>query len=90
MVKIMNAKLNKNLIEKLSDKEHDSWARWMKHLFNMSIKNPDGSVTIPKPFVDRWTRQMNTEYKDLSENEKESDRREIYEFISILKHEKIL
>lgn len=38
--------------------------------FTKCIINEDGSYTIPKEFVDRWTRQMNTKYIDLSEQEK--------------------
>ena len=38
----------KETLEALSDLEHDSWARWMKHLFKVSKKNSDGTVTIPK------------------------------------------
>ncbi|MDD3341681.1 MAG: hypothetical protein PHN72_05800 [Bacilli bacterium] len=68
--------MKENIIEKLSDYEHNRWARWQKHLFSKSIKNYDGSITIPKEYVDRWTRQINTNYCDLSNNEKESDRRE--------------
>jgi hypothetical protein len=38
---------------------------------------------IPKWAVDRWTRQMNTPYADLSEEEKESDRREGDKFLEL-------
>ena len=38
--------------------------------------NQDGSLTIPKAFVDRWSRQINTNYIDLSSKEKDSDRKE--------------
>lgn len=65
------------LIEILADYEHDSWSRWQKHVFDNSIENNDGSFTIPKELVDRWQRQINTSYCDLSEQEKESDRKEV-------------
>lgn len=68
--------MEQELIEKIADFEHDRWSRWQKHLFSKCIKNNDGSYTIPKEYVDRWERQMNMEYADLSEEEKESDRRE--------------
>ena len=79
------------LMEDMAHQEHDSWSRWMIHLFNVSQKNDDGSVTIPKSFVDRWERQMITDYNDLSEQEKESDRDEVRKFIKILqKHDLLL
>ena len=67
---------NNDMIEILADFEHDRWSRWQKHVFNKCIVNSDGTLTIPKEFVDRWTRQINTNYNDLSEEEKDSDRRE--------------
>ncbi len=42
------------------------------------------TVTIPAQMVARWTRQMNTPYADLPENEKESDREEADKIIAIL------
>ena len=39
------------------------------------------STTIQKWNVDRWRRQINTNYTDLSEKEKESDRKEADKFI---------
>lgn len=62
--------------EKLSKLAHDQWSGWMKYLFEKSILNEDGTVTIPKWAVDRWKRQMSTDYDDLPEEEKESDRHE--------------
>lgn len=64
------------LIEKLASIEHDRWSRWQSYVHKNSILNEDGSLTIPKYFVDRWTRQINTPYDELSESEKESDRKE--------------
>ena len=78
------------LIEKLADLEHDSWSRWMKYLFNQSIKRIGGSIEIPPWAVEQWTRKMNTSYKDLSEDEKESDRKEVRKVIELLIHENII
>lgn len=72
----MNNKSYNQMLEKLSDAEHDSWSRWMKYLFAKSVKGPDGVVVIPADLVERWERQANTPYSELSEQEKESDRKE--------------
>ena len=74
----------KNLEEYLADKEHDSWSRWMKYLFSKSTMNNNGSCTMPKWAVNRWTREMNTPYSELSEKEKQSDRDEIQHFLELL------
>ncbi len=64
------------LREQLARLAHQQWAGWLKYMFANSFHDQDGTVVIPKWAVDRWTRQMNTEYKDLPGDEKESDRTE--------------
>ena len=77
--------MDKKIIEKLADFEHDRWSRWQKHVFSKCIKNNDGSCTIPKEYVDRWERQIMTSFNDLSEEEKESDRIEAKRILEVLK-----
>lgn len=74
-----------DLIEVLADQEHDSWARWMVHLFATSVSNADGTVTIPAKSVQRWKRQLATPYHKLPEAEKESDRREVRKSLKTLR-----
>lgn len=83
-MKIVKEDLNKKTVEELSNIEHESWSKWMKYLFSVSKENEDGSVTIPKDKVDRWKKQMNTNYEDLSDKEKESDRKEAKKFIKVI------
>lgn len=47
----------------------------MVYLFTKGTFNADGSFTIKPEFVARWQRQMQTQYNDLPEDEKESDRK---------------
>lgn len=75
----------KVLIQMLADYEHDRWARWQRYLFDKCIKNDDGSLTIPKEFVDRWNRQIYTNYYELSDEEKESDKKEAVKILDIIK-----
>ncbi len=56
----------------------------MKWLFSCSQHNEDGSVTIPREKVERWKRQMETPYDQLSEQEQNSDRREADKVLEIL------
>ena len=72
-----------NLVDALADYAHEAWSGWMKYLFSKSTLNEDGSVTIPKELVDRWTRQMNTNYYRLSEQEQESDKVEARKMLEI-------
>jgi hypothetical protein len=77
--------MNNDLREKFADLAHQQWSGWMEYLFEKSIKNEDGTVTIPKWAVDRWKRQIKTDYKDLSEAEQNSDRNEADKFLKLLK-----
>lgn len=67
------------LIEKLADAEHDSWAHWMDYLFSCCTITigGEGALTIPAGLVQRWKRQAATPYADLSDREQESDRNEV-------------
>lgn len=70
--------------ESLAQYAHVAWSGWMRHLFNKTTLNADGTATIPAWAVERWMRQMNTQYADLPENEKDSDRVEADSMIGIM------
>ncbi len=73
---------------------HSRWSEWMKYLFSMcfeyriepTLEEPDGELVmvIPKQAFKRWKRQMQTEYKDLPEEEKKSDREEAAKIIQLI------
>lgn len=75
----------KDLKEDLANLAHDQWSHWMKYMFSKSVENQDGSITIPKELVERWTRQMNTDYANLSESEQDSDRNEANKFLEVFR-----
>ena len=70
--------------ELLADFVHKQWSGWMKYLFSKGAMNDDGSWTMPPWAVERWQRQMNTDYRYLPEDEKESERKEAEAMLSIL------
>jgi len=85
--KIIKEKIIKEFIEKGADLEHDRWAKWQAYLFSKSEWTKDGYL-IPKKLCERWQRQIDTPYEKLSEEEKESDRKEVRKYIPLL--EKVL
>ncbi len=85
--------LQADLIEKLADAEHASWAHWMEYLFSKCqptlIEYEDDTMSrsvlvIPEWGVERWTQQVETPYAELSEQEKQSDRNEVAKIIPII------
>lgn len=67
--------------EQLADLEHDRWSKWQDYLHSKLIYHeiPSGEKKIAWYLLDpghyeHWSRQINTDYKELSEKEKDSDR----------------
>ena len=59
--------------EELAALQHEIWSHWMKYMFSQCLHTV-GGMLIPGDKVERWVRQMNTKYSELTEKEKESDR----------------
>lgn len=83
----MNDALKTRLLEKLAALEHARWSHWMKYLFTKGKDFSGFGFYIHKDSVERWKRQLATEYKDLSEAEKESDRVEARKTLEVLEAE---
>lgn len=74
-----------DLREQLADLCHQQWSGWMKYLFSKSKANDeDGTLTIPASLVNRWHRQLTTNYADLPGDERDSDRKEADKFLCLL------
>lgn len=74
---------HRELRERLAEYAHDAWSGWVEYRSKKSVLNEDGSMTIPKWAVDRWARQASTEYEDLPQDEKLSDRDEADKMLAI-------
>ena len=72
-----------NIREKLADLEHQRWSNWQRYLHSICIKESNGDLTIPAKSVKHWERQIATNYKDLTEKEKDSDRKEVDKVIKL-------
>lgn len=70
--------------EQLAELAHEQWSGWMEYLFEKGIFNKDGTWTMPRWAVKRWTCQMKTPFSQLSNEEKDSDRKEADRFIAII------
>lgn len=72
------------LVEALAAIEHERWAHWQQYLHEQGIRNEDGSILLPAHLVARWERQITTDYRDLSEEEKESDREQVGRYLPLI------
>jgi len=89
------------LREQLAQASHDIWADWMRYLLSQcrqeTIVIQDNETfepitryitAIPRTLTNRWLRQMNTAYSELSENEKQSDRQCADRLLAVIKKHK--
>jgi hypothetical protein len=76
------------ITEVFACQEHERWSKWQQWVFDCSVENEDGSFTIPKEKVDRWKRQIATPYLELTEEEKQSDREQVYPYTQTIQAER--
>ena len=80
------------LIEKLADKEHQRWSSWQKYLHSkcgrfLMISNNEKqykNLLVPIDLFEQWKRQINTDYKDLSEEDKQKDRDQVMKYFNLI------
>ncbi|MBY3323818.1 hypothetical protein HFO02_09370 [Rhizobium laguerreae] len=73
-----------DLIEKLAAIEHERWAHWQKFVHTSGTRQADGSLILPPDMVERWQRQIETPYSDLSDAEKASDREQVSKYLPMV------
>ena len=72
------------LLEPLAAIEHERWSHWQQYLHSKCVPRPDGSLLIPADLVDRWQKQIDAKYDELSEHEKESDREQVRKWFPLI------
>lgn len=72
------------LYERLAAIEHERWADWQRWMHAQCFIKEDGSLVIPAELVERWERQIDTPYADLTEREKQSDRDQVNRYWSLI------
>jgi hypothetical protein len=78
------ARMLDGLIETLAAVEHERWSHWQRYMHGKGVSQPDGSLMIPADLVQRWQKQIDTPYADLSEKEKESDREQVRKYVPLI------
>lgn len=74
-----------SLRHQLARYAHEAWSGWMQYMFSKGLKEADGTYLMPAWAVERWTRQMETDYRELPASERESDLAEADKMLAILR-----
>lgn len=76
------------VIERFASIEHERWSKWQRYLHSrLQYEEKNfGSHTVAYYLLDaglyeHWQRQTDTDYSELSEKEKESDREQVMPYI---------
>ena len=72
------------LVEELASIEHERWSHWQRYMHGKGVKMADGSLVIPADLIERWERQMSTAYANLAEDEKDSDREQVRNYLPVI------
>lgn len=68
--------------------EHERWAKWQAYVHSKCVEHENGKgewVYFPSDSFRHWQRQIETPYADLSEQEKESDRKEARTYLPLIR-----
>jgi hypothetical protein len=71
-------------IDTLAAVEHERWAHWQRFMHRKGRSLADGSLLLPAELVARWERQIETPFDKLTEDEKDSDRDQVRQYISAI------
>jgi len=83
-VEDMGDALAEVMLEPLADLMHQIWTHWMKYLYS-KLEEDDLGMVISWPDYNHWKQQMETDYSDLLELEKDSDREQAKKIIIVLR-----
>ena len=72
----------KELLEKLADIEHKRWADWQSWCHTV-LREHCPSEKLEK-VLERWDKQIATNYNDLSEEDKEKDREQVMRYWDLI------
>lgn len=73
-----------DVVEMVAAECHRQWAGWTKHFLEKMGGPIGGILTLEIDWAERWQRQIDTPYAGLSEEERESDRREARKILAAL------
>ncbi|MGE7416191.1 hypothetical protein [Methylobacterium tarhaniae] len=72
------------MLDELSSIEHERWSHWQRYMHSKGTIQADGSLVIPPELVAKWNEQINKNFYELSETEKNSDREQVRKYLPLI------
>lgn len=66
-----------NVKERFAREIHNIWSHWTQYMFQVELVDIGDSYRLSNKTAERWQRQMDTPYSELTETEKDSDRKQV-------------
>ena len=76
--------MSDELREQLADIQHAIWAHWMGYMFGCGEFRKDDTWVMPAEKLERWWRQKEAPYSELSDKERESDRHQADKILAVV------
>lgn len=73
--------MQQGVLDRLAEIEHARWAHWQRYVHDNCRHEEDGSLVIPAELVDRWEKQIATQYAELTEAERRSDLEQVHRYL---------
>lgn len=76
--------MENELREQLAAVQHEIWSHWMKYMFGCGEFRKNGTWVMPADELERWWRQKETPYSELTDKEQESDRHQADKMLAVV------
>ena len=73
------------LREAVADQCHRHWAKTVRHILSNGTPTGDGGITLPAEYVRSLSEQFGRRYRDMTEPERDYDRKEADAILAIVR-----
>ena len=84
MTKPLGRETRAALVDQLAAIEHERWAHWQRYMHGKALRQDDGTLVISAELVERWEKQIETPYANLSADEQKSDKEQVERYLPII------
>lgn len=78
-----------NIINKVANMSHIIWSNWIRYMLPRCSVDKKNNFIIPKDLIERWYKQSCINYKDLTNEEKQSDIEIALKYLKLIDDNKV-